>query len=46
MDAHQSTEQAPMVLHFQVEQFVNDDEILESRILFVEIESQRYRPGC
>jgi hypothetical protein len=45
MDAHQRAEQAPVVLHLQVEQLMNDDEVLEARILFVEIESQRYRPG-
>lgn len=44
--AHQRAEQAPVVSHLQVEQFVNNDEILESRILFIEIESQRYRSGC
>jgi hypothetical protein len=42
MDTHQCAEEASMIWHLQVEEFVHDDEILETRILFIEIDGERY----
>ncbi len=35
MDAHQSAEHAAMVWDFQMEKFVNDDEVLKPGILLI-----------
>lgn len=38
MDTHQCAEETSMIWHLQMEEFVHDDEILETRILFIEID--------
>ena len=34
-----------MIWHLQMEEFVHNDEILETRILFIEIDGERYGAG-
>jgi hypothetical protein len=45
MDTHQCAEETPMIWHLQMEELMNDYEILETRILFIEIDSERYGAG-
>lgn len=34
-----------MIWHLQMEELVHDDEILETRVLFIEIDGERYGAG-
>jgi hypothetical protein len=38
MDTHHCAEETSMISHLQMEEFVHDDEILETRILFIEVD--------
>lgn len=45
MGTHQCAEETSMIWNLQMEEFVHDDEVLETRILFIEIDGERHGAG-